>query len=178
MKPAWGTSRRWRTPSRRTGRGAARSRPGRWASCSASAPWSRTGRARRSTARPCTGRSRRRTLGDKHHVMAGARGRLTLGQFFLVSLVALALLLAGLLIVITRGSQETIVLAAGRVMERASQRFTGQISDHLREAEQVVASFEARLAAGLVQADDPTDLMRALVGEVAPHPDVAEISFT
>jgi len=110
--------------------------------------------------------------------MAGERGRLTLGQFFVACAVGLALLLGGLLSVLTRGSRQTIVLAATRVMERASARVTDQIEEHLREAERVVTSFEARLTVGLVQVNAPADLERALVAELAPHPDVTEVSFT
>src|SRR5947207_2962955 len=119
--------------------------------------------------------------------MAAARARLTLGQFFVLCLVALAVLLAGLLTVLSRGSRGAIIVAAGRVMERASRRVTDQIEAHLGEAERVVGSFEARLGAHLVQPKDPLDVQRALVAEMvtsaasdraAARASVSEVSFT
>src|SRR2546423_5893312 len=63
-------------------------------------------------------------------------------------------------------------------MEQASRRVADRVEDHLAEAERVVASFEARLALGLVDAEQPAAVAAALLAELAPRPEVTELSLT
>ncbi len=106
------------------------------------------------------------------------RRRPTLGQAFGATFVALALALAGLLWLFYAGSRRTLLHASEQLMTEVSQRITDGIEDHLGEAERVVGSFEAELAAGLIQIDDPEAASAALLAELTRSDDVSALSLT
>jgi adenylate cyclase len=107
-----------------------------------------------------------------------SRRRPTLAQAFGATFVALALVLCGLLWLFYAGSRRTLLQAADQLTAETSQRVSDAIEDHLREAERVVAAFEARAAEGLVRVDEPAGALTGLLSELAGHPEVSALSLT
>ncbi len=104
--------------------------------------------------------------------------RLTLGQFIGASFVALAVALAVLLAVFYAGSRRTILLASEQLMRQASRRASERIDEHLGEAERLLAALESQTALGLVSTGTADDLEPVLLGALAGHPRVTDVTFT
>jgi adenylate cyclase len=106
------------------------------------------------------------------------RPRPTLAQAFGATFVALAVALCALLWLFYAGSRRTLLQAADQLSAETSQRVSEAIENHLTEAERVIAAFEAKVGAGLVNVEDPPRALAALQAELAGYPDVSALSLT
>jgi len=104
--------------------------------------------------------------------------RLTLGQFIGLSFAGLALLLAVVLSIFYEGSRRTILVASEQIMTQASRRVTDRIEEHLGEAERLLESFEWQAALGLVDPARVETVEASLIGELASHSRVTEVTLT
>ncbi len=107
--------------------------------------------------------------------MTRLRARLTLAQFISIAFAGLALLLLVLLSLFDAGSRRTILLASEELMREASRRVAERLEDHLGEADRLVAALEAEAALGLFTPDTAEPV---LLGALAGHPHVADVTFT
>lgn len=101
--------------------------------------------------------------------------RLTLGQFMSLGFAALALVLVVVASLLHAVSRQTILLASEQLMRHASRRVAERLEHHLGEAERLVAALDAEAALGLLTATTAED---QLVGALAGHPEVADVTFT
>lgn len=101
--------------------------------------------------------------------------RLTFGRFVSLGFGVLALLLLALLSLLDAGSRRTMRLASEELMRQASRRVAERLEEHLGEAERLVTALESDAGLGLLTADTADSV---LVGAVAAHPQVADVTFT
>jgi adenylate cyclase len=104
--------------------------------------------------------------------------RLTLGQFIGLSFASLAALLAVVLSIFYEGSRRTLLVASEQIMTQASRRVTDRVEAHLGEAERLLDSFEWQATLGTIDTARTGSVEAALLGELASHPRVTEITLT
>src|SRR5882724_11849468 len=106
------------------------------------------------------------------------RPLLTLGQFIGLGFVGLCVLLVVVLSIVYEGSRRTILLASEQIMRQASQRVTERTEQHLSEAERLLESFDRQADLGLLDVSRLETIESTLIGELASHPRVTEVTLT
>ncbi|HEX4417730.1 MAG TPA: adenylate/guanylate cyclase domain-containing protein [Kofleriaceae bacterium] len=104
--------------------------------------------------------------------------RLTLGQVFYLSILALAVVLGALGYVLFAESRRAIIDSAASLRTSASLRVQARIEGHLAEAEAAVAELERRLAAGDCAPGDPVAVESCLYAGAAANANLSEVTFT
>ena len=104
--------------------------------------------------------------------------RLTLGQFFFLSLLGLTLLLALLFYFLLDGSYKSIVDSSERLREAHSKRIGGQVEQYLDQAPKVVDAVENEIKQGACRADAPASIESCLFAQIVSNPNLAEATLT
>src|SRR5258708_3794702 len=102
--------------------------------------------------------------------------RLTLGQVFYLSIVALAILLGVLLYVLSEGSRRAVIESSARLRASASQQVEARVDAYLAQAEAAVAELERRLRDGGCPAGDLAAVESCLFATATANPNLSEVT--
>ncbi|GMV80325.1 MAG: hypothetical protein AMXMBFR7_15090 [Planctomycetota bacterium] len=106
------------------------------------------------------------------------RWRPSLGHLFLASVSGLALLLGLLFALILQSSRAALMEVSERMRDDAARQLGARVREHLGQAAEAVAAFEARVQRGAVQPRDAADLERDFFAQLAAQPGLIELTLT
>lgn len=107
-----------------------------------------------------------------------ARKRLTLGAFFALATIAVALVVAAALLTMMRRSRATILAESDKLQLAASARVEGTIDALLHRATHALADLERGITAGVIPIDDVESLEAPLLVRLLADDHLEELTFT
>ncbi|MBS0657039.1 MAG: hypothetical protein JSR82_02180 [Verrucomicrobia bacterium] len=106
------------------------------------------------------------------------RQRLTIAQLMGFGFAALIAALVGLFVVVSRGTQASLLESSERIRDQASREIANRVALYLGEAPEAIRRFERQITLGLVQPREPTSLEPALAALLAGSQNLSEVTLT
>jgi len=109
--------------------------------------------------------------------MESKKARITLAQFFSISLILFVILLGVLFYLLLHTSKTAVMQASDNLRESASRELAEKVTSYLNEARQVEKSFQAEIHHEVFNPTDPISLETTLFSLILTNSNISEISF-